>query len=71
MAKFNMNQVFGTIKTVATKVAPVVKVVGCGALAIAGIAFGVKHYNDRHNAANDETMEDLAPIDEVAEEVNE
>ena len=71
MAKINMKQVFGTVKTIVTKAAPVIKVVGGAALAGAAICVGVKHYNDRHNAVDDETMEDLEPIDEIVEEVNE
>ena len=69
--KINMNQVFGNIKSVATKLAPAAKVVGGAILAGAAICIGVKHYNDRRNAANDETMEDLEPIENIVEEVNE
>lgn len=69
--KINMNQVCGTIKTVATKVAPVAKVVGGAIFAGVVICAGVKLYNNRRNAANEETMEDLEPIEEIVEEVNE
>lgn len=66
-----INQAWNTVKTVATKVAPVAKILGGAAIIAAGVCVGVKHYNDRHNTINDKTMEDLPPIDEPVEEVNE
>lgn len=69
--KINFNQVMGAAKTVATKLAPAAKVVGGAILAGAAIIVGVKHYNDRRNAADEETMEDLEPVDYVVEETNE
>lgn len=65
-----MKQVTGTIKTVVSKAAPVAKVVGGFLLAGGIIIAGVNHYNDRRKAA-DETMEDLEPINETAEEISE
>lgn len=66
-----MKQVTGTIKTVVSKAAPVAKVVG-GILLVGGVIIaGVKYHNDHRKAADEETMEDLEPIDEVAEEINE
>lgn len=66
-----MKQVTGTIKTVVSKAAPVAKVVG-GILLVGGVIIaGVKRYNDHHKAADEETMEDLEPIDETVEEINE
>lgn len=66
-----MKQVTGTIKTVVSKAAPVAKVVGGILLAGGVIIAGVKYYNNRRNAADEETMEDLEPIDAATEEVNE
>jgi hypothetical protein len=66
-----MKQVTGTIKTVVSKAAPVAKVVG-GILLVGGVIIaGVKYHHDHRKAADEETMEDLEPIDEAAEEVNE
>lgn len=67
-----MKQVTGTIKTVVSKAAPVAKVVG-GVLFVGGVIIaGVNHYRifNRNKAADEETMEDLEPIDETVEEIN-
>ena len=65
-----MKQVTGTIKTIVSKAAPAAKIVG-GILLVGGVIIaGVKRYNNHHKAVDEETMEDLEPIEGAAEEIN-